>query len=198
MLAKVAALRETWLVVLNCCEGAKGDVEIDSMAEELVREAGTRAIGMLEQVKSGEASRFSAALYPELFHLLNPVLSMKPGDLALPVDLTPALTTPRHALKDMAPPATRPSWTLPVLYQDQHLLRVARAAPPADGNKAAAISAEDWRVLRARAEIVAGMLAALPPNTPEAVRDQILALLDQQPMQAALRPDCWGCFDQGH
>lgn len=59
-LAGMAALRESWLVVLNCCEGAQGGAEIESMAERLVAQTGTRAIGMLEPVASGEASRFSS------------------------------------------------------------------------------------------------------------------------------------------
>lgn len=197
-LAGLEALRETWLVVLNCCEGAQGDVEVESMAEELVRQSGTRAIGMLEQVTSGEASRFSAALYPELFALFGKVLSMKPGDHPLYVDLAPVLTVPRRALSDVAPPALRPRWTLPVLYQDLQLLEVVRAATNTDGNGAAVITAEDWRLLRAKTETVAGLLAALPPDTPEAARIQILALLEHPPVvPAALRPDRWGRFGQG-
>jgi hypothetical protein len=197
-LAGLQALRETWLVVLNCCEGAQGDVEVESMAEELVRQAGTRAIGMLEPVTSGEASRFSAALYPEIFRLLDTVLRMEPGDHPLYVDLTPALTVPRRALSDIDPPPSRARWTLPVLYQDLQLLEVVRATSSAGGNGAATTSAEDWRILRAKTETVAGLLAALPPDTPEFARDQMLALLDQPPVvPMALRPDRWGRFGQG-
>jgi hypothetical protein len=60
------------------------------------------------------------------------------------------------------------------------------------------ITAEDWRLLRAKTETVAGLLAALPPDTPEAARIQILALLEHPPVvPAALRPDRWGRFGQG-
>ena len=208
-LAGMAALREAWLVVLNCCEGAQGDVEIESMAERLVAQTGTRAIGMLEPVASGEASRFSAALYPELLRLLDGVLRMPPGALPQYVDLTPALSVPRRALHELNPPL-RPGarWTLPVLYQDLHLLEIVRGARAA-GNGAAtppsaappavpAMSADDWRVLRAKAETVAGLLAALPPDTPESARDRMLALLDEAPaVPKALRPDRWGRFGQG-
>ncbi|MBZ8140522.1 hypothetical protein CLD22_11505 [Rubrivivax gelatinosus] len=206
-LAGIAALRDTWLVVLNCCEGAQGDAEVESMAEELVRQTGTRAIGMLEPVASGEASRFSAAFYPELLRLLDAVLRMAPGDRPLYVDLTPALTVPRRALRELNPPL-RPGarWTLPVIYQDLQLLEVVRSAGAAAANgagaaagpAAAAMSADDWRVLRAKAETVAGLLAALPPDTPDSARDRMLALLDQAPVvPAALRPDRWGRFGQG-
>lgn len=215
-LAGIAALREAWLVVLNCCEGAQGDAEIESMAERLVAQTGTRAIGMLEPVASGEASRFSAALYPELFRLLDGVLRMAPGDHPQYIDLTPALSVPRRALRELNPPL-RPGarWTLPVLYQELQLLEVVRSAgagavggngaaapapltPTAAPPTAATISIEDWRVLRARAETVAGALAALPPNAPESARDHMLALLDEVPsVPVALRPDRWGRFGAG-
>lgn len=209
-LAGITALRDSWLVVLNCCEGAQGDTEIESMAERLVAQTGTRAIGMLEPVASGEASRFSAALYPELFRLLDSVLRMQLGALPQYVDLTPALSVPRRALRDLNPPL-RPGarWTLPVLYQDLQLLEVVRGAG-AGGNGAAApapatalppiptVSAEDWRILRAKAETVAGMLAALPPDTPDSARDDMLALLEEAPIvPKALRPNRWGRFGQG-
>lgn len=204
-LAGMAALRETWLVVLNCCEGAQGDAEIESMAERLVAQTGTRAIGMLEPVASGEASRFSAALYPELFRLLDGVLRMAPGAHPQYVDLTPALSVPRRALRELNPPL-RPGarWTLPVLYQDMQLLEVVRSAAAAVNGAAAAApaapaaSADDWRVWRAKAETVAGLLAALPPDTPESARERMLALLDEAPaVPQALRPDRRGRFGQG-
>ncbi len=193
-LAGMRALRDTWLVMLNCCEGAQGDAEIESMAERLVAESGTRAIGMLEPVASGEASRFSAALYPELFRLLDDVLRMPPGALPQYVDLTSALSVPRRALRELNPPL-RPGarWTLPVLYQDLHLLQVVRPARASAAGVPAAASDEDWRVLRAKAETVAGFLAALPPETPASARDRMLLLLEQPPVvPAALRPDRWG------
>jgi CHAT domain len=218
-LAGMGALRDAWLVVLNCCEGAQGDVEIESMAERLVVQTGTRAIGMLEPVASGEASRFCATLYPELFRLFDGVLRMPPGALPQHVDLTPALSVPRRALLELNPPL-RPGarWTLPVLYQDMQLLQVVRVAGAANGAamsavapaapgpaagaaavaSAAAVSAGDWRVLRAKAETVAGLLAALPPDTPDSARERMLALLDDAPVvPAALRPDRWGRFGQG-
>jgi CHAT domain len=218
-LAGIAALREAWLVVLNCCEGAQGNAEIESMAERLVAQTGTRAIGMLEPVASGEASRFTAALYPELFRLLDGVLRMAPGDHPQYIDLTPSLSVPRRALHALNPPL-RPGarWTLPVLYQEQQLLEVVRSGAAPGGAAATAPaapapaapapvpagpavppnSAEVWRLLRARAETVAGALAALPPNTPESAREHMLALLDDAPpVPQALRPDRWGQFGAG-
>jgi hypothetical protein len=193
-LAGIEALRYAWLVVLNCCEGALGDTEIESMAERLVAQTGTRAIGMLEPVASGEASRFCAALYPEVFRLLEAVLRMPAGAPPQYVDLTPALSVPRRALSALNPPLRQGArWTLPVLYQDLHPLEVVR--PGVAALAVPAVSADDWRVLRAKAETVAGMLAALPPDTPESARDRMLALLDEAPaVPVALRPDRWGRF----
>jgi hypothetical protein len=119
---------------------------------------------------------------------------MPPGALPQYVDLTSALSVPRRALRELNPPL-RPGarWTLPVLYQDLHLLQVVRPARASAAGVPAAASDEDWRVLRAKAETVAGFLAALPPETPASARDRMLLLLEQPPVvPAALRPDRWG------
>ena len=70
--------------------------------------------------------------------------------------------------------------------------------PAAAAPAAPAASADDWRVWRAKAETVAGLLAALPPDTPESARERMLALLDEAPaVPQALRPDRRGRFGQG-
>ncbi len=203
VLTTLAELRDVWLVVLNCCEGAQAASDIDSMAERMVENAGlAAAIGMLEPVAVGEASRFCAALYPELFHVLDDVLKMQPGMGTRFVNLAPAMSRPRRALRDMAPPL-RPGarWTLPVLFQTEEPLQVFRGAGGAGGGLAAGPAglapppAVDLSIARARAETIAGMLAGLPPDTPDAVRDGMLALLDDAPVvPQALRPDRFGGF----
>lgn len=202
-LAQLEGLRNTWLVVLNCCEGAHAGDEMNSMAERLVSEAGlAAAIGMLEPVAVGEASRFCGVLYPEVFHLLEGVLTMLPGALPQRVDLSPAMSRPRRALRDLAPPLKAgPRWTLPVMYQQEQPFQVfhpLQAAPVAPVAPAAPVPpAVDWAVVRAKAETVAGMLAGLPPDTPAEARDRMLALLDEAPaVPAALRPDRRGRFGQ--
>ncbi|MCX5542151.1 CHAT domain-containing protein [Paraburkholderia sp. CNPSo 3076] len=198
-LAQLEGLRDTWLVVLNCCEGGQSFNAMDSMAERLVSEAGlAAAIGMLEPVAVGEASRFCAVLYPELFYLLEGVLNMLPGALPQRVDLSPAMSRPRRALRDLIPPLKGGArWTLPVLYQQEQPFQVFRPLPVAPIAPAAPAPALDWAVVRAKTETVAGMLAGLPPDTPAEVRDRMLALLDEAPVvPAALRPDRWGRFGQ--
>lgn len=200
-LAQLEGLRNAWLVVLNCCEGGQSDDEMDSMAERLVSEAGlAAAIGMLEPVAVGEASRFCGVLYPEVFHLLEGVLKMQPGALPQRVDLSPAMSRPRRALRDLKPPLKAGArWTLPVMYQQEQPFQVFHPLPAAPVAPASPVSpAVDWAVVRAKAETVAGMLAGLPPDTPADARDRMLALLDEAPaVPAALRPDRWGRFGQG-
>ncbi len=210
VLTTLTELRDVWLVVLNCCEGAQASPEIDSMAERMVESAGlAAAIGMLEPVAVGEASRFCAALYPEIFYALEDVLKMQPGMGTRFVNLAPAMSRPRRALRDLAPPL-RPGarWTLPVLFQTEEPLQVFRGgatvAPPllqpqpTPQPPPVAAPAVDVTFARVKAETIAGMLAGLPPDTPGAVRDGMLALLDEAPVvPAALRPDRFGHFRTG-
>lgn len=192
-LASIAALREAWLVVLNCCEGAQADAEIESMAETIVKTSGARAIGMLEPVASGEASVFSGTLYPEVFRVLEGVLRMAPGSPPQIVDFTPALSVPRRALQTINPPLHPGArWTLPVLYQELQLLEVVRAAMPPT---MLAAPPGNLAPLRARAQTVADFLASMPPDTPAAARQDALALLDLPPVvPPELRPDAFGRF----
>lgn len=192
-LASIAALREAWLVVLNCCEGAQADAEIESMAETIVKTSGARAIGMLEPVASGEASVFSGTLYPEVFRVLEGVLRMAPGSPPQIVDFTPALSVPRRALQTINPPLHPGArWTLPVLYQELQLLEVVRAAMPPT---MLAAPPGSLAPLRARAQTVADFLASMPPDTPAAARQDALALLDLPPVvPPELRPDAFGRF----
>lgn len=212
VLTTLAELRDVWLVVLNCCEGAQASPEIDSMAERMVESAGlAAAIGMLEPVTVGEASRFSAALYPEVFHALEDVLKMQPGMGTRFVNLAPAMSRPRRALRDLAPLRPGARWTLPVLFQTEEPLQVFRgAAPPLQPNiqpvpqpqplpapqpPAVAAQVAGASIARVKAETIAGMLAGLPPDTPGAVRDGMLALLDEAPVvPGELRPDRFGRF----
>lgn len=225
-LARLAVLRDTWLVVLNCCSGAETVEDIESMAERLVSQTGTRAIGMLKPILSGEASLFCRALYPALFQLLDSVLRMQPGARPQYLDLTSVLNRPRRALQQQQEQEEKtrkqqqgqgqeqgqeqgqvqtqgaeddgPRWTLPVLYQDLQPLEIVREALPAGNGAAAPVAqgSDEWRLLRARTEVVAGMLAALPPDTPDVVRDSMLAVLDMAPaVPRELRPDRNGRFN---
>jgi hypothetical protein len=208
-LTRLPELRDVWLVVLNCCEGAMAGTDIDSMAERMVEGAGLgAAIGMLEPITVGEANRFCAALYPELFHVLDDVLKMQPGGGTRFVNLTPAMSRARRELRDLNPPLRPgPRWTLPVLFQCEEPVQVYRGGAPAPQTAAAppqgALPPQpapvgptaDSTTFRSRVEAIAGMLAALPPSTPESVREGMLALLDEAPIvPTALRPDRLGRF----
>lgn len=191
-LARLAELRSAWLVVLNCCEGAHAGGQLDSMAYRMVSEAGlAAAIGMLEPVDVGEASRFCGVLYPELFSALEAVLRLNPGAAPITVDLSPAMSRPRRALRDMAGPAqANGRWTLPVLYLQEQPLQVFRPI--------AAVAMDETAVARVKATTIAGMLANLPPDTPVEARDRMLGVLDDPPrVPTSMRPDRWGAFGEG-
>lgn len=212
-------LANAWLVVLNCCEGARASEQLDSMAYRMVSQGGlAAAIGMLEPVAVGEANRFCAALYPELFRALEAALKMAPGAAPVTVDLSQVMSRPRRALRDMlaaaaaeaaaaAAPAdagngvapaepeadaalaeasaaaTAARWTLPVLYLQEQPFQVYRPVA----------SPDSLALLRQRADLIAGMLRILPPNTPDEARDRMLAMLDEAPrVPEAMRPDRWG------
>ena len=191
-LARLTELRNAWLVVLNCCEGARAGGQLDSMAYRMVSEAGlAAAIGMLEPVDVGEASRFCGVLYPELFNALDVALRLNPGAAPVTVDLSPAMSRPRRALRDMVGLAqANGRWTLPVMYLQEQPLQVFRPL--------AVFTEDDAMLTRVRAKTIAGMLSNLPPNTPDEVRDRMLAMLDEAPVvPPTLRPDRWGAFGEG-
>lgn len=189
-MVNLTGLREAWLIVLNCCEGAQATERLNSMAYRMVSKGGlAAAIGMQEPVAAGDANQFCAALYPELFSALEAALKMVEGAPPVVINFSQAITAPRRALRNLhmaAPHNAR--WTLPVLYLQDRPLEVFRP-------KVAGISQDDMQRMRDKAEMVASFLRSLPPDTPDDVRDLLFATLEKPPVvPAEMRPDRHGTF----
>lgn len=189
-MVNLIGLRAAWLIVLNCCQGAKAAAGINSMAYRMVSKGGlAAAIGMQEPVAAGDANAFAAALYPDLLRTLESAMKVAAGVAPVVVNLSEAITGPRRALRNrhLASPADNARWTLPVLYLQDRPLEVFRPA--------AALSQDDAQRLREKAEMVASFLRSLPPDAPLEIRAKMLALLDQPPVvPAPMRPDSFGTF----
>lgn len=163
-----SGIRDSWLAVLNCCEGGAASEDVHSLTHSLVARGVGAAIGMKEAVNELDAFEFSARLYPTLFdRLSNALESLKPGEETT-IDWSGVLWAPRTGLKGRktgngANPVgnnENRAWILPVLYVQPDPLRIRRGnvAPAGD---------------RARNRVIEDVLAQLP----EALRADFLAEL---------------------
>ena len=181
-LSNMLLFDELWLVTLNCCKGGQAEEDLHSMAHQLVANGVPAAIGMLEPIDAGDAHEFCAGFYPAVFDLLQATfdkLNNSPEAQAAEIEWAEALWPARADLceKYNNDPVNNREWALPVLYVQTQPFHV------------------DLRLLREqkqRAQAVAGALQALPPDTPDAVRTQLLAMLADIPEE--LRPDQNGSF----
>lgn len=184
------ALRDVWLVTLNCCEGGKAASDLHSMAHRLVAAGVPAAVGMLEPIDAGDAHAFCGAFYTAALRTVRRFLQDTPEGGTGEIEWAEALHPPRFLLSGSGPgPVNSPEWTLPVLYVRPERFQVKRGAP------AAALSPQILETMKRQAEAVAATLRGLPPDTPPEVRDQILALLAGIPPE--LRPDRNGNFSGG-
>lgn len=187
-------MQDVWLVTLNCCEGGKSVERLHSMAYRLVANGLPTAVGMLEPVDASDAHEFCGFFYPAAFDAIRKAVDsvQAAGNGATAeVQWVEALFPSRTALRDkhlQDDPADNRRWVLPVLYvrPDPFQIRLLQpAAPPP----------EELRNMKARAEMVAGTLRVLPPETPPDVRQRLLDLLADLPPE--LRPDASGAFPSG-
>jgi hypothetical protein len=197
-LTQVPALRAVWLVVLNCCRSAAGASELGSLAWMMVAAGAPAAIGMVEPVEALDAHAFCGGLYAELLPQLRE--SLLPGGGDRVIDWARMLQSPRSILSQRHDdqPEQHRQWALPVIYVRPEPFVVRRAAapaapaaapPPAAPPNDQALALAD---LRRRVEEIAGLLRALPPDTPSAVRQQFVDLLEGVPLE--MRPDLEGDF----
>ena len=187
-LVVVEGVRNAWLVVLNCCEGATADERLSSMAFRIVANGSVPAvIGMQEPIPAGDANVFCGTLYPELFKLLAGVATGAVGKLTV-LDLTGALVPARRAIRNRHKqnPTSLRNWTLPVLYVQREPLQVQCRSSESD---------DQLTQMRDRVTLVAGLLRQLPPDADPLLRTQILAVLDKAPpVPPEMRPDSMGQF----
>lgn len=186
-LMNMRALRNAWLVTLNCCEGGKA-AELHSMAYRLVADGGVPvAVGMMEPIDVTDAHEFCGAFYPAVFDILKETLDATEAGGFAELSWAEALQPSRVALSNNHQPATdNRQWTLPVFYVQPRSFQLQKAIA------VDAVLLKAFETMRKRAETVAGSLRALPPETPAEVRQQILALLADIPVE--MRPDQFGNF----
>lgn len=154
-------IERAWLVVLNCCEGAALSDQLQSLARNLVFDAGFPAVvGMREPILSADATSFSRVFFRALFDAVQACMNSGGGEL----DWTALLVDPRRTLVQRAggvfgvTAQGRREWTLPVLYlQPDTFVLTPAAAAPATSHEVLLL--ELWQAMRA---------AATGPDTPPA------------------------------
>ena len=111
------AAKEAWLVILNCCRGAKV-AELHSLTHRLVAGGVPAAVGMMEDVDPLLAHKFCDRFYPAaLEEIRDAVRALKKRDQGegIEIEWARAMWAPRAALGDRKPSEER-HWTFPVLY----------------------------------------------------------------------------------
>lgn len=186
-LANLPALKDIWLVTLNCCRSGQSDGEQFSMANTLVNAGAPAVVGMIEPIDAADAHTFCGRFYSALFSKLHQVqdeFAQAKSDLAA-IEWAEALRTARKALaeKGQRKPAQHREWSLPVLYVRPESFQLRRPV--------AALNS----IQLAKIMTVAGALQNLGEGAPRETRQQLLALLNDIP--PALRPDLFGRFASG-
>lgn len=174
-------LQSVWLTVLNSCSGAAASRQFNSMAYRLAEQGSPVAVGWNEPVNGLDATHLTQSFYREVFNLVQRALRTAGPDDAAEIDLGPAILPVRQRFLELygqAPPEAFGRWSMPVLYECAEPLRVQSVV---DEN------------MRARVNTVASALQAMPATTPLEVRQQVLQLLERDPVvPAPLRPDLFG------
>lgn len=152
--------RSTWLVTLNCCEGASDRKGARSLAYLLIGAGFPAAVGMREPVASDDASRFTSTFYRSLLRDLS---ALDDTGAEVAIELAASLGGPRSVLVDKYVPdldrrqaaARHRDWTLPVLYVRPDPLRIRRVASSENVPEGARnhLIAELNTLIRARREL---------------------------------------------
>lgn len=198
-LIALPAMRQTWLVVLNCCEGGAASTQLHSMAHTLVARGAPAAIGMLEPIAAADAHRFCAGFYPAIFREIGEALAQSNSAQPAPIEWSMSLRAARIQIYSGADPKRERTWALPVLYARPELFQIVRADQPAvtPGQPAPAVpkGVAALQAMLQRAQEVADFLRTLPLDAPASIRTRALALLDEEPpVPPDLRPDPFGKF----
>lgn len=179
--------KSAWLTVLNSCSGAQAFPQLNSMAFKIAERGCPVALGMNEPIEVVDAGQFTEVFYREVFEIVRQGLAVGAGTVAL--DLSPAIVPVRQKFHEVY--ATEPvdafgRWTLPVFYENAaglHVSRLSAAAAPVDA------------AMKARIDVIAGLLRRQPADTPLPKRLEFLAILDTPPtVPIELRPDPYGQF----
>jgi hypothetical protein len=200
-----------WAVVLNCCESAMAGSaqDLQSLALRLVYDGGVPAVvGMREPVLSDDASLFANAFYSRL---LGDLATYVTGGTAaadssvggkddngsidwaqLVVSARTKLAKKNKGLTLSQAAASTKQWTLPVVYVRPapfavHL--VTAPAPAADKpvTRGLPTKVQSPHAVRLQIEAWRGLLAQLPPDAPEDLKNDIEAQLTELTSQVSHR-----------
>lgn len=206
----IPALENVWLVTLNCCEGAKVAADdgaasahrgkLHSMVRQIVARGVPAAIGMLEPIDASDAHEFCGGFYSSLFEQVRATIENTASGSETVIDWEQALRRARKNVVDRhsGDPVMHRQWTLPALYVQMERFRLIVLKEMGGGGENGADSGaglpgmELLQRMMDKAKEVARALQALPPETPDTVRQQLLALLADVP--ESLRPNKFGAF----
>lgn len=183
-LPRMIGLRQVWLIVLNCCEGAAATKTLVSMASNLVRENAPACLGMSEPIAGSEANVVTDAVYAELFSLLGPVFTPAAATAPLAMEFDSLAVRARVELENLHGPTPLKygRWLVPLFYSTGLPLKVQRQdISPDDAFHRQLLIQEVARKLQSSREM------------PIQARDALLAALNDVP--TGLRPNRDGIFD---
>lgn len=190
-LNQLAQMDSLWLVVLNCCQGAKTAPQLHSLANELVTAGVPAVVAMRESVRVIDANLFTAHFYPDLFTHLQAVFALRnvpapPDPLPFPEVLwVRAVHGARRqlSLASQRKPDSSAEWTYPVVYvhSDELVLHPREL-------KAATLSPEQRQGLNATLDLLRALRAPLAYATDAAAasrRSELDAEIQQIEAQLA-------------
>ncbi|WP_298241138.1 CHAT domain-containing protein [uncultured Bradyrhizobium sp.] len=176
-LTQVTGLEDVWLVVLNSCLGGASLEGSPSMAYRIVSDGKVPfAIGATENVDVRDANRFTRAFYKRLLFSFGESIKAAGANDVLTLEWRQALYAAREAINkaNQDTPETCTEWILPVLFEHRTRLQLIMPQPQAAG----AISPE---LAALRLKMAKELLAALPPDTSEATKNQLIAAILGEP-----------------
>lgn len=185
-LANMPGLDQSWLITFNCCEGGRPTSDLHSMAHSLVASGIPAAVGCLEPIAADDAHEFCLGFYPTIFERMYQLLGRIMAGESVELEWVEALRPSRTSLaqKHQNDPDNFRQWALPVIYVRPESFRIKKTGT--------GIDPEAFKDMTEQAGMVASALRALPPETPQIVRDQLLSMVAALPPE--LRPDANGLF----
>ena len=139
-LLPLASLDWLWLVVLNCCQGAKTAPQLHSIARNLVIHAGVPAVvAMRESIHVDDAHLFAEHFYPDLLAQLNSIFAFRNENPSRDPIEFPELIWVRAVHKARRElswarqrvPEAWAEWTYPVVYVNRDYLHLHPRQPTA-------------------------------------------------------------------
>jgi CHAT domain len=180
----LALNKSAWIAVLNSCSGAEAPPQLYSTAFNVAKFGCPYVLGMAEPIEPKIAKMFSDVFYRELFSTVMNTLKNGAPDAQLVLELSGAVTPARKEIYDYCDndkDGAFGRWLLPLIYlKNRQPLTVVQSIDPAT-----------WK----RVQLVARTLRAMPSDTPDELRLQLLAILDKPvAVPARLRPNAYGIF----